>query len=383
MKIKKISGHKKNQALYKFFELISEDYNLEKIIMIIISTLLFLSIFHFIVCLHIFIGKHSYSNWLILTEQENESLGNLYITSLYYLITTLTTVGYGDITCQSLFERIFQIIILGFGSVFYPYVVSSVGNLVRNDSNAKIKQVNDLNMLEQIRIGYPNLSFKLYHEIYKYLESKGNSLEKYDINSFIETLPFTLKNNILFSMYKTTIKNFKFFNQNNNSVFIAEVLNHFIPSISKKNEFLIVEGEMIEEILFLKDGKISLNVAIEMEKQKQSIIKYFTENFQPFLSDEEKYIVEKNTEILKNLNKNKNNTHINDISSQFTKIESMENNKNLNYSAIPVKSNKSLKTVKKIKVKDNKKLLLVDNKKKIITRKINLKMRIIIIIIIQ
>ena len=153
------------------------------------------------------------------------------------LFLVYITVGYGDIVCKSLLERIFQIIILAIGSVFYPYVVSLIGNFIRNDSNAKIKHHNDLAMLENIRRNYPNISFKLYNKIYKYLESKSSSLEKYDVNSLIEALPFTMKNNILFTMYKTSITNFKFFKNNNNSVFIAEVLNNFIPSVSKKMNF--------------------------------------------------------------------------------------------------------------------------------------------------
>ena len=66
-------------------------------------------------------------------------------------------------------------------------------------------------------------------------------------------------------MYNKTITNFKFFKNNNNSVFIAETLNNFIPNISKKNEFLIYEGEMLEEIIFIKDGIISLNAEIKTE----------------------------------------------------------------------------------------------------------------------
>ena len=337
-KIKKIMGHKKNEALDKFLELISENYTIEKIVTIIIYSTIYIGIFHFIVCIHIFIGNNSYSNWLILTHSENASIFHIYITSLYFLITTLTTVGYGDITCQSLLERIFQIIILAIGSVLYPYVVSSIGNFIRNDSNAKIKLHNDLSMLEKIRRGYPNLNFKLYHEIYQYLERKGSSLEKYDLNSFIETLPFTLKINVLFCMYKTTIENFNFFNKNNNSVFIAEVLNHFIPSISKKNEFLVVEGEMMEEIIFLREGKITLNAAIDMENQMDSIYNYFTENFLPFLTEEEKAIINENVN---------NKIFIDDDEDKLIGLK--------------MKSNHSLKSVKNIKNREDKGKLQIHN----------------------
>ena len=293
-KAKKLFDYRKNQALRNFLELLSENYTIERFFIILIKTLQYIGIFHFFVCLHIFVGTHSYSNWLILTGAQNESFYHLYITSSYFIITTLTTVGYGDITCQSLLERIFQIIILAIGSVFYPFVVSSIGNFIRNDSNAKIKQQNDLTMLENIRRDYPNISFKLYNKIYKYLESKCYTLEKYDVNSLIESLPFALKNNILFTMYKTTITNFKFFKKNNNSVFIAEVLNNFIPSVSKKNEFLAFEGEILEEIYFIKDGTISLNAALNTENPLKSINKYFNDNFSPFTTEEEKKLIDEN-----------------------------------------------------------------------------------------
>ena len=293
LKINKIINHKKNQAMEKFFELISESYSIEKAVTILIHALIYIGVLHCIVCIHIFLGSNSYSNWLILTDAQNEPFQNIYIKSLYFMITTLTTIGYGDIVCQSMIERVFQIIILVIGSIFYPYVISTIGNIIKKDSNAKIKHDNNLSMLEKIRKDYPNISFKLYNSIYKYIEGKSHSLQKYDVNSFIESLPFSLKNNILFTMYQTSITDFKFF-KNSNSVFIADVLNNFIPCISKRNEFLIYEGEMVEEIIFVKDGRISLNAAINTEDPTTSINKYFFENFSPFTTEEEKKLINEN-----------------------------------------------------------------------------------------
>jgi hypothetical protein len=99
-------------------------------------------------------------------------------------------------------------------------------------------------------------------------------------------------------MYKSAITNFKFFKKNNNSVFIAEVLNNFIPCVSKKNEFLVYEGEMLEEIIFLKDGKISLNAAINSENPINSINRYFYESFSPFTTEKERKIMNENMDII-------------------------------------------------------------------------------------
>ena len=294
LKIEKIINHKKNQAVENFFELISDSYTIEKIVNILLHSLLYIGILHCIVCIHIFLGSNSFPNWLVMTQVEDEPFHIKYIKSLYFIITTLTTIGYGDITCQSMMERVFQIIILAIGSIFYPYVISTIGNFIKKDSNAQIQLNNKLSMLEKIRKDYPNISFKLYNKIYKYIESKYNYLQKYDANSFIESLPFSFKNSILFTMYNTSITNFIFFKKNNNSIFIAEVLNHFIPCVSKRNEFLIYEGDMVEEIIFIKDGKISLNAAINADDPTASINKYLSENFSPFTTEEEKKLINEN-----------------------------------------------------------------------------------------
>ena len=114
---------------------------------------------------------------------ENKSFIHIYLCSLYFIITTITTVGYGDITCSSFEERIFQIILLAVGSVFYSYIISTISNFIKNDSNAKIKYNQDLNILENIRIANPNMSYKLYRNIFKFLEKKTKYQENIDINS--------------------------------------------------------------------------------------------------------------------------------------------------------------------------------------------------------
>ena len=58
---------------------------------------------------------------------------------------------------------------------------------------------------------------------------------------------------------------------------------------------------MLEEIIFLKDGKISFNAAINMENPLKSINKYFFESFTPFTTEEQKKLINENINIKSNL----------------------------------------------------------------------------------
>jgi len=49
-----------------------------------------------------------------------------YVTSCYWAVTTIATVGYGDITPSNESELIVNILIILIGVTFYSYIVSRV-----------------------------------------------------------------------------------------------------------------------------------------------------------------------------------------------------------------------------------------------------------------
>ena len=280
IKIFKIMDRQRNTTFYFFLEILSENYFFEKLLDKLMNFSFVYLAFHFFVCLNIFLAKQTYPNWLITINTQDQTLLCNYITSSYSLIETLTTVGYGDITCQNMPERIFQIFFLGVGVIAYSYIISSFGNLFKNQSQSSIKHSNNKKILEEIRIDYPNMPFKLYNKIYNYIESRTLAEKKLDANMLTNSLPFNLRNVLLLLMYKSCIKNFKFFKNCDNSNFIIQVLSTFVPAVSKKSEILMYEGEMIEEIVIVKDGRLSLEAAIDIEDPEESIRNYFNINFQ-------------------------------------------------------------------------------------------------------
>ena len=292
IKIFKVRNKQKNVTLNNFLNLFSENYLLENSIDNIINILHYFLAFNFFICLNIFLAKQTYPNWLITVNTQDESLLYNYIVSSYSLVETLTTVGYGDIVCESTFERIFQIFFLGVGVIAYSYIISSFGNLIKNERLSSIKYNEKMKILEEIRIDYPNMPYKLYNKIFNYIESRKVTDIKMDANILTDSLPFNLRNSLLLIMYSSCIKNFKFFKNVENSNFIIEVLSKFVSATGKKSKILVYEGEMIEEIIIVKDGRLSLEVAIDMEDQEASIEKYFYVNFQGITTAKEKKEIE-------------------------------------------------------------------------------------------
>jgi hypothetical protein len=90
---------------------------------------------HFAACLWYYIARldeYSYDTWVFRYEMMNESTGRLYLTSLYWALTTLTTVGYGDIHAYTNEEMSFSIIWMLFGVGIYSFVIGSLTSVLSN-----------------------------------------------------------------------------------------------------------------------------------------------------------------------------------------------------------------------------------------------------------
>ena len=279
IKLFKIIDLKKNSIMFKINEDISEKEVVERIVNSFITTVVCIFCFYSFISIHIFIGRHSYPNWIIRNGFQDKSLFELYLTSFYYLITTMTTVGYGDIVVVSFSELIFQIIILSVGITVYSWIVSNIGNYVKNESYASMRFNKDGNILEEIRISYPNMPFKLYKQIFHHLNARKIRQQQCDSNLLINSLPYSLKNSVLLAIYKQTINSLKIFKNCKNSDFILRLLTNFIPIFSKKNAILIHEGQLIEKIVFVKNGRLALQAALDIEEPEESLKHYLNKNF--------------------------------------------------------------------------------------------------------
>jgi hypothetical protein len=56
----------------------------------------------------------------------------LYTVSFYYTVTTITTVGYGDITGTNTLERYIAVLNMVIGVVIFSFVSSAITNIISN-----------------------------------------------------------------------------------------------------------------------------------------------------------------------------------------------------------------------------------------------------------
>ena len=227
-----------------------------------ISLIGFFLILHNISCIYIFLGKFTYPNWIVHLGIEQDNFFEIYIYALYYIISTVTTVGYGDVSTYTCLERFFGIIILIVGIMGYSVALTSVSGYIHKMNSKAESYQDNIKFLKNLKENNIYFSQDLYDKIIRYLKY---SHDKYDdTNLIVENLPFSLRNTLLLEMYNPMIKNFTFFKKISNTDFIIQILLKFKPILSMKNDILLKDGEFQEEVIFIKNGRISLDVPVNL-----------------------------------------------------------------------------------------------------------------------
>mgnify|MGYP001626706906 CR=1 FL=1 len=93
---------------------------------------------------------------------------DLYITSIYWTVTTMSTVGYGDISAHTTMERIFAIIIMITGVLAFNLISGALGALITNYDSSQAALQEKLLFLNNMKTKY-KITNELYFNIKKAL----------------------------------------------------------------------------------------------------------------------------------------------------------------------------------------------------------------------
>lgn len=89
---------------------------------------------------------------------------NLYLTSFYFTVTTITTVGYGDISGGSSAEKVFCIIIMVVGVISFSFASGSLASIMQNYDSKNAVLNEKMGKLKKIYMEH-DIPYELYGKI--------------------------------------------------------------------------------------------------------------------------------------------------------------------------------------------------------------------------
>jgi hypothetical protein len=206
---------------------------------------------------------HIVKNNVLMGDDDTPKLSAMspdyaYLTGIYWAFTTMTTVGYGDISPETVPEQLYAIVVMLIGATVFGYIVGSVASLKREmmSSSAKVGEKTSIimNFLEEQGISKQlSRSVRLHYEYY-YAEKSP-----YDERELIGRLPFKLKRQLLMVVNKDVIRFIPIFDRRK-SDFICAIMTRLRPQLCVSQQYVCLSGSNSHEIHFMVMGKAQLIV---------------------------------------------------------------------------------------------------------------------------
>ena len=139
------------------------------------------------------------------------------------------------------------------GTCAYSWILTYISNYIKKKNEKYIDFEKKIDILDNIKLEFPNLGPELYFSIRRYL-IYNKSVNQFNLKFVLESLPPSLQNNLIVEIYKPIIEYFQFFKSFENSDFFVKIVTSLKSILSMKDDILIQEGDIIEDIIFVKKG---------------------------------------------------------------------------------------------------------------------------------
>lgn len=181
-----------------------------------------------------------------------------YIKALYWTITTITTIGYGDIVPSTIEQTIYVMCVEIVGVAFYGFVIGNIANILSKKDPSKLHYQNNLENLSSL-VHLRKIPVDLQTKIRDYYTYIYYQKFGYDEVNFIKQLPKSLAEEVSYYIKKDLISLMPVF-KNASEEFIKEISKHLKPLVVVPDSFVFRENESAHEMYFVVSGNLSVLV---------------------------------------------------------------------------------------------------------------------------
>ncbi|KHN11238.1 Potassium channel AKT2/3 [Glycine soja] len=194
------------------------------------------------------------------------SLRIRYISAMYWSITTMTTVGYGDLHAVNTIEMIFIIFYMLFNLGLTAYLIGNMTNLVVEGTRRTMEFRNSIEAASNF-VCRNRLPPRLKEQILAYmcLRFKAESLNQHQL---IEQLPKSICKSICQHLFFATVEKVYLFKGVSKEIIlslVAKMKAEYIPP----REDVIMQNEAPDDVYIIVSGEVEI---LDTETEKERIL---------------------------------------------------------------------------------------------------------------
>lgn len=194
--------------------------------------------------------------WSTMTPTYEGDGPTRYLQSIYWVIETLTTIGYGETTPVTNTQRIFALCVMLCGVAVYGYVIGNVASMLAKRDPAKAQYFENLDQLNAF-IKYRRLPAETRRRIQDYYTHVWQERLGFDESQFLETLPSGLRREVEMHLKQQVLRRIPIFSSLPTE-FVDAVALSLKPDIYVPGEFICRAGEEGDRMYFLITGVLEV-----------------------------------------------------------------------------------------------------------------------------
>jgi CRP-like cAMP-binding protein len=196
------------------------------------------------------------TSWAATEGLQNSDTASRYIRSLYWVIVTTTTVGFGDITPNRNIEYVFTMFVMILGASTYAFLIGNVASLVSNIDSAKAgfwNRVDSVTQYLRARRVPPDVTEHV-HNYYEYIWTRNRGASE---KALFHDLPKSLRLEVILHLTSELLDGVPLFRRSS-SALRNELLKALEPQIAIPQSAIVSEGEIGDGLYFVSRGTIDV-----------------------------------------------------------------------------------------------------------------------------
>uniref|UniRef100_A0A668AH63 Potassium voltage-gated channel, subfamily H (eag-related), member 6b n=1 Tax=Myripristis murdjan TaxID=586833 RepID=A0A668AH63_9TELE len=232
----------------------------------------FVLIAHWLACIWYAIGfverPYTETGWLDnLAEQlgkayndsdstSGPSIKDKYVTALYFTFSSLTSVGFGNVSPNTNSEKIFSICVMVIGSLMYASIFGNVSAIIQRLYSGTTRYHTQMLRVKEF-IRFHQIPGDLRQRLEEYFQHAWSYTNGIDMNAVLKGFPECLQADICLHLNRSLLQNCKAFRGASQACLRALAMR-FKTVHAPPGDTLIHSGDILDSLFFISRGSIQV-----------------------------------------------------------------------------------------------------------------------------
>jgi len=234
--------------------------------------------------LYCFIGTldDDHINWITANGLEFASDYSKYVAAIYWSMSTMTTVGYGDIVPYSDMERIVTTALVMVMATLYAYFMGNINMMVASLNINSTRKSQQLDLIDTFlkKNEVPQSIGDRVRNYYDYLWQREININE---RSIMDGLSSSLRSELVLHIYRNMVEKVPLF-QNKHPSFITSVVLCLKLEVYAPGDNIVALGEAGMNMYFILSGKVAVQTN-QAAQARASQVDFTDEDFDEIIVD--------------------------------------------------------------------------------------------------